>query len=140
MTRTLTGRCLCGAVEYAVADEFRYAGNCHCTRCRAMTGAAFKPYAGIERGKIRLTVGASNILAFGSKGNEDLRCATCGSFLFTYLSGGELVHVSMGSLVDSPSIRPREHIFVGSKAPWFTITDDLPQYEGHVADGPPLGG
>ena len=24
------------------------------------------------------------------------------------------------------------HIFVGSKAPWFSITDDLPQYEGHV--------
>jgi hypothetical protein len=21
------------------------------------------------------------------------------------------------------------HIFVSSKAPWFTITDDLPQYE-----------
>jgi hypothetical protein len=28
------------------------------------------------------------------------------------------------------------HIFVGSKAPWFEITDDLPQYEGH-AEAPP---
>jgi hypothetical protein len=27
----------------------------------------------------------------------------------------------------SPAIRPTEHIFVGSKAPWFEITDDLPQ-------------
>jgi hypothetical protein len=26
-------------------------------------------------------------------------------------------------------IRPTEHIFVGSKAPWFEITDDLPQSE-----------
>ena len=24
---------------------------------------------------------------------------------------------------------PARHIFVGSKAPWFTITDDLPQHE-----------
>jgi hypothetical protein len=23
-------------------------------------------------------------------------------------------------------------IFVGSKAPWFEITDDLPQYRGYV--------
>jgi hypothetical protein len=42
---------------------------------------------------------------------------------------GEYVHVAMGSLVDEPSVRPAEHIFVGSKAPWFEITDDLPQAE-----------
>ena len=35
----------------------------------------------------------------------------------------------MGSLVDDPIIRPTEHIFVGSKAPWFEITDSLPQSE-----------
>jgi hypothetical protein len=35
----------------------------------------------------------------------------------------------MGSLVDTPSIRPTEHIFVGSKASWFEITDALPQRE-----------
>ena len=37
------------------------------------------------------------------------------------------MHVAMGSLVDEPSIRSSGHIFVGSKAPWFEITDDLPQ-------------
>jgi hypothetical protein len=35
----------------------------------------------------------------------------------------------LGTLVDSPSIRPSAHIFVGSKAPWYIITDDLPQHE-----------
>jgi len=35
----------------------------------------------------------------------------------------------MGTLVDAPSIRPDKHIFVGSKASWHDITDDLPQYE-----------
>ena len=40
---------------------------------------------------------------------------------------GAFVHVAMGSLIDEPTIRPTEHIFVGSKAPWFEITDDLPQ-------------
>ena len=32
---------------------------------------------------------------------------------------------ALGSLADVPSIRPTEHIFVGSKADWFEITDDL---------------
>jgi hypothetical protein len=27
---------------------------------------------------------------------------------------------------------PTKHIFVGSKAPWFEITDDLPQFEEHA--------
>jgi hypothetical protein len=40
--------------------------------------------------------------------------------------------VALGSLVDAPTIRPTEHIFVGSKAHWFEITDDLPQYQEHV--------
>jgi hypothetical protein len=35
----------------------------------------------------------------------------------------------MGSLVDAPRIRPTEHIFVGSKAPWYDIADRLPQFE-----------
>jgi len=38
----------------------------------------------------------------------------------------------MGSLVDVPSIRPTKHIFVGSKAAWFEITDDLPQHDAHA--------
>ncbi len=33
-TRTLAGKCYCGAVEYAVADEFLNAANCHCSNCR----------------------------------------------------------------------------------------------------------
>jgi hypothetical protein len=38
----------------------------------------------------------------------------------------------MGSLIDTPSIRPSAHIFVGSKAPWFEIVDDLPQFEEYA--------
>ena len=29
----------------------------------------------------------------------------------------------------APTIRPTRHIYVGSKAPWFEITDDLPQHD-----------
>jgi hypothetical protein len=49
--------------------------------------------------------------------------------LFSVVRDGAWVHVAMGSLVDAPSITPAEHIYVGSKAPWFTITDDLPQHD-----------
>jgi hypothetical protein len=48
------------------------------------------------------------------------------------VADGDLVHVALGSLIDAPSLRPTKHIFVGSKAPWFEITDDLPQFEEHA--------
>ena len=53
----LAGKCYCGAVQYAVADEFPYAMNCHCSSCRRTTGSAFKSFAGIERGKFAVTQG-----------------------------------------------------------------------------------
>jgi hypothetical protein len=123
----LTGKCECGAVQYRVADEFRYAANCHCSNCRAATGSAFKAFAGIERDKLELTEGANQLLIWGTEDENHTRCAVCGSFLYSVVRDGEYVHVALGSVRDEPSIRPSEHIFVGSKAPWFEITDDLPQ-------------
>ena len=127
--RVLLGRCECEAVRYRVADAFLYAANCHCSRCRAATGSAFKAFAGIERSKLEIEQGADNLLVHGTDELNHTRCATCGSLLFSVVRGGEYVHVAMGSLVDDPSVRPTEHIFVGSKAEWFEITDDLPQAE-----------
>jgi hypothetical protein len=124
---SLRGSCACGAVQYEVTDEFRYAANCHCSRCRAATGSAFKPFAGIERDRLRLTGGADRLLIDGEDDLNDTRCGACGSLLFSVVRDGAWVHVAMGSLVDAPRIRPSEHIYVGSKAPWFEITDDRPQ-------------
>jgi hypothetical protein len=129
---SLLGRCECGKVRYRVADAFLYAANCHCSRCRAATGSAFKAFAGIEREKLDVTDGADSLLIVGEEASNDTRCRVCGSLLFSVVRDGAYVHVAMGSLADAPSIRPTEHIFVGSKAPWFEITDDLPQFEEHA--------
>jgi hypothetical protein len=126
-SRLLAGKCACGSVAYRVADAFLYAANCHCSRCRAATGSAFKPFAGIEREKLELTSGVERLLIVGEDDANDTRCAACGSLLFSVVRDGAYVHVALGSLVDTPGIRPTEHIYVGSKAPWFEITDDLPQ-------------
>jgi hypothetical protein len=128
----LVGGCQCGAVRYAVADEFRYAANCHCSNCRATTGSAFKAFAGIEREKLEITKGRDDLLLIGEEDANDTRCRLCGSFLFSVVRDGTFVHVAMGALIDVPGIRPTEHIFVGSKAPWFEITDDLPQFDEHA--------
>jgi hypothetical protein len=130
--KALAGKCFCGAVHYTVADAFLYAANCHCSNCRRTTGSAFKPFAGIERDRLRVTQGADSLMSFGDENGHDAHCKACGSLLYSVVRAGAYVHVAMGTLVDDPTIRPTAHIFVGSKAPWFTITDDLPQYDEHV--------
>ena len=130
--RILAGECFCGAVRYAVIDSFEYALNCHCSNCRRTTGSAFKPFAGIARDSLRITEGDDNVMIYGDEVGHNAHCRRCGSLLYSVVRDGAFVHVAMGTLVDAPSIRPTAHIFVGSKAPWFAITDDLPQYDGHV--------
>jgi hypothetical protein len=123
-----------GTVRYAVEGPFRYAGYCHCSRCRAGSGSAFSAFAGIEQNRLRVTDGADSIVLFEMNPDNIVRfCKLCSSSLFALVRDGQFVHVKMGTLVDDPGIRPMLHIFVGSKAPWHEITDSLPQY----ADLPP---
>ena len=77
--RILAGECFCRAVSYAVADEFSYALNCHCSNCRRTTGAAFKPFAGIAHDKLRIVQGGDQRMIFGDDTTHNAHCARCGS-------------------------------------------------------------
>ena len=129
MAKELKGGCLCGSVQYTVLDDFEYALNCHCSQCRRATGSAFKPLAGIRRGKLRVSGDTKSLFIFGDKdAAHDVHCQACGSLLFSVVRNGKYAHVPMGTLLDTPGIKPSMHIFVASKADWYEITDDLPQH------------
>jgi len=40
-----------------------------------------------------------------------------------------MVGIPAGLLEDDPKVKPSKHIFVGSKAPWWDITDNILQYK-----------
>jgi hypothetical protein len=127
----LKGACCCRSVTYEVADEFDYAGYCHCKTCQARTGSAFSSFAGIAAEKLKITSGEALLRTFGDPDGTYTRfCSRCGTTLLAGFAAGRL-NVQMGTLIDTPSVRPREHIFVGRNAPWHEIADSLPQYAGH---------
>jgi hypothetical protein len=126
----LRGSCLCGLVSYEVPDSFEYSFLCHCSNCRRATGAAAKPFAGIKSDWFRFVSGGDRVMRYGGGANHDAHCEQCGSLLYSRVRGGAYLHVTLGTLIDPPSIRPAAHIFVGSKAPWDEICDDLPQFDG----------
>jgi hypothetical protein len=43
--------------------------------------------------------------------------------------GGSSPSPGRGTLRDDPALHPAAHIIVASKAPWFAISDGLPQYK-----------
>ena len=56
-------------------------------------------------------------------------CRVCGSAMPGPDLSGKVVPLPAGCLDDDPRTRPFRHIYVGSKAPWFEINDDLEQFE-----------
>ena len=125
----LRGSCLCGLVVYEVPDSFEYSLYCHCSNCRRATGAAAKPFAGIKSDRLTFVSGGDQIMRYGDGTNHDVHCQRCGSLLYSLVRNGAYLHVTLGTLIDSPTIRPTAHIFVGSKAPWDDVCDGLPQFD-----------
>ena len=128
---SLTGGCLCGAVRYELSQPPVWAHNCHCSRCRKSTGAAFASNLFVPVDALRYTRGEEQLRSFKVPEAERFThvfCGRCGSSLPFVNPQRGLAGVPMGSLDGDPGLGPRAHIFVGSKAPWFTITDALPQH------------
>jgi hypothetical protein len=128
----LRGRCACKAVTFEVSDEFLAAYNCHCSNCRATTGSAFLPWGEIEREKLAVTRGADSLAALGDPdGDQEMYCRNCWSRVYWTARERGCVRIPYGTLVDEPALRPTAHMFVGSKAPWYEIHDDLPQHDAY---------
>ena len=133
----LRGRCECRVVEFEVADAFVEAYNCHCSNCRAATGSVFKPWGEIEPEKMKLTKGNDSLVVQGdADGRHAVRCRECFSLLHWTGYEGK-IRIPYGTLIDEPTLKPMAHVFVGSKASWYEILDDLPQYDESPWSGSP---
>ena len=65
-----------------------------------------------------------------SASHKRVFCKTCGSNILVDLdSEPDALYVAMGTMEGNPDCPPGYHIYVGSKAAWHEITDELPQYE-----------
>jgi hypothetical protein len=125
-----TGACLCGTVRYEIDGPFSMMVNCHCSMCRKEHGAQFATFAAAPLAGFRWLSGEDNISTYASSASgERSFCKTCGSVTPMLLPDMGMVLAPAGNLEGDPGIRPQMHIFVGSKAPGYVITDDLPQYQ-----------
>ncbi len=99
--------------------------------CRKAQGSAFRSRARVSSNDFKFTAGHELITYFvSSPGNHRGFCKNCGSPIHSKFDHHpEILGLPLGALNDDPGIKPELHVFVGSKAPWHEITDQLPQYD-----------
>lgn len=126
----IRGSCLCGSVRYEVRGSVGRVNHCHCTMCRKAHGAAFATYGHVKMEGFVLVSGENDVGSYQSSPEVTRTfCKKCGSTLqFIVRDRPQVFGLALGTLDDDPGVQPSRHIFVESKAPWFEITDDLPQH------------
>ena len=133
----MKGNCLCGAISYEIAGPLSMMINCHCSMCRKHHGTAFATFVAAPLAGYRLVSGADRIVEYpSSPSGHRAFCRVCGSAAPVIASAMDMVFCPAGNLAGDLDIRPSAHYFVGSKAPWYEITDELPQ---HVEYPPEFG-
>jgi len=127
----ITGGCECGRVKYQVDGEINDFSHCHCSQCRRLHGAAFASFGGVLRSEFSYVSGQQDLASYASsESHARVFCKNCGSNILVELeSEPDALYVAMGSMEGNPACPPGYHIYVGSKAPWHEITDELPRYE-----------
>lgn len=130
----IKGGCLCGRVRYEISGRLFNADNCHCSNCRRHHGAAFATYADFNPSEFKWIQGEDLIKTYETlSGAGWCFCTKCGSSLAGTIKG-EITSITLGTIEGDPDIKPESHIFVGSKAQWYDICDDLPQFEERSPD------
>lgn len=139
---TVQGSCLCGAVAYGLAAPLEVMRICHCSRCRRASGSAcFVGLPGLAanleylRGEELL----SDYKLPESRFYQRRFCTLCGSNMPGKLPGIDRTMAAAGSLDTDPGVGIGYHVFAGSRADWYGLGDDLPNFESYPPEGFQVG-
>lgn len=123
-----SGGCFCRAVRYQVEGVPFHETLCHCAISRRTSGAPLVAWASFPRAGFRFTSGLPVRIRSSPVACRSF-CAACGTpLVFEHDDFPEEVDITLCSLDDPESIRPRDHTHVRSKLSWVDPLDGLAQY------------
>ena len=133
----IAGSCLCDGVAFAVAAIPRRVVNCYCSLCRRRSGAAFTSTLLAPTAQFRWLRGETRIRRYALPApRADTRadfCADCGSPVPSAGRRPTVGHAAGRRDRQRLAAVAGVHLYVGSKAPWYTITDALAAVRGAAA-------
>jgi hypothetical protein len=124
----LSGKCLCGNIKFSGDSEISRTVNCHCSNCRAITGAAFATNVVVDKDAITIT-GTPKIHKHKADSGAEIEtyfCPDCGSQLFGRNSARtNSLSIRAGVLDQTSLIKPSINIFLDSKIESTPIDPEL---------------
>ncbi|MBT5107680.1 MAG: GFA family protein [Rhodospirillaceae bacterium] len=124
----LSGKCLCGNIKFNGDTEIKLMANCHCSDCRAATGAAYGTLLFVDEDAIQVTGSPKvfNHKAESGASMEKLFCPDCGSQLFGRNSNRpKTLSIRAGVLDQDSLVKPSVNVFLDSKIDSTPIDPDL---------------
>jgi len=119
------GRCLCGAVRFAVSGTLREVVSCHCGQCRRSHGH-YSAYTAAAQERIAFE--NDDGLAWFRSSARARRgfCNRCGSSLFWELDDDPVLRIAAGALESPTILTTARHVFVDDKGDYYSLDDDVP--------------
>lgn len=132
--KNLSGKCLCGAVEFTVERrDLKPPTACHCSQCRRWSG---NYWASVNAPLDALSIVKGEDKIIWRRATPEARrgaCGVCGSPLFWHGDGWEdskdRVAISLGALDAPTGLKLAKHIFVADKGDYYEIADGLEQLD-----------
>jgi hypothetical protein len=115
-----TGSCLCHKVQYVIKGEIKSVVNCHCNKCKKMTGSAFAAIAVVAEQHLEITAGQDQLRSYAiSEGSTKHFCGSCGSPIYNaHVKYPGHYMLQVGTLDDPAGVTPAVNIFCESMLPW----------------------
>lgn len=130
----LTGGCACGAVRYRMRTPPMIVHCCHCLDCQRQTGSAFVLNALIEADRVEVqgATAVSRMPTDSGRPHEVIRCAACGTALWSEYGAGPILRFMRVGTLDEPSALPPDvHIYTRTKQPWVRLPEGAKVFEAY---------
>ncbi len=126
----IKGSCLCRGVTFSIDGELGPISHCHCKTCQKAHAAAFGSVTRVNKGALTIDSGKDLLTSYKSSPHKTRYfCSKCGAQIYAEFQGQDEYVIRLGVLDDDPGQKPIHHIFVTEKASWYTIEDNLPQFD-----------
>jgi hypothetical protein len=123
-TPVFRARCLCGEFVHEMTGAPMAVVVCHCTTCRAYSGAPYLHTAAWLGGSVKRVSGHDeNLLSFKcTDAFARTSCRKCGSYVAGHVEAYGMLGFQLGTIEDAyenntyrPVFRPQCHLFYGSR-------------------------
>ena len=132
--QNLTGKCLCGSIQYSSDAEPIFSIICHCDDCQRQTGTAFSMTVGVPKASMKINNEdkLKEFIGESASGNKVRRkfCPDCGSPIISMIAmAPDMYMIKAGTLDDKSWIKPTHQFWCSTKQPWLELSDELEKHD-----------